>query len=83
MIEVETIFDSDREEYEFMQEKKEKTMKKYIVVAYPDDEGNKKRSAIIEAESRDQALLNAWRMFTEWHEIGVYEMEGATDERAD
>lgn len=30
MIDVETIFDSDREEYEFMQQKKEQTMKEQI-----------------------------------------------------
>ncbi len=30
MIDFETIFDSDREEYEFMQEKKEKQMKEQI-----------------------------------------------------
>lgn len=30
MVDVETIFDSDREEYEFMQEKKEKPMKEQI-----------------------------------------------------
>lgn len=30
MMDVETIFDSGREEYEFMQEKKEKTMKEQI-----------------------------------------------------
>lgn len=34
MIDVETIFDSDREEYEFMQEKKEQPMKEQIEEIY-------------------------------------------------
>lgn len=50
-------------------------MKKYEVVAYPDEEGNKKQSAIIEAENHTQAQIKAWKMFPEWHEIGVYEAE--------
>ena len=51
-------------------------MKKYEVVAYPDEEGNKRQEAIIEANNQDDAYRKAWRLFPEHHEIGVYEMEG-------
>ena len=58
-------------------------MKKYKVIAYPGEEGSKRQEAVIEAEDDAQAKIKAWKMFPEWHEVGVYEMEGATDERAD
>ena len=58
-------------------------MKKYDVIAYPDEDGNKRQEAVIEAENYTQAQIKAWRMFPQHHEIGVYEMEVATDERAD
>ncbi len=51
-------------------------MKKYSVVAYPDDEGNKRQEAIIEAENYTQAQTKAWNKFPEHHEVGVYELEG-------
>lgn len=51
-------------------------MKKYNVTAYPDEDGNKRQEAIIEAENYTQAQAKAWRMFPEWHEVGVFEMEG-------
>lgn len=76
MIDVETIFDSDREEYEFMQEKKEQQMKKYNIVAYADEDGNKRQEAFIEAADYTQAQIRAWKMFPEHNEIGVYEVEG-------
>lgn len=56
-------------------------MKKYNVVAYPDGEGNKRQEAVIEAADYTQAQIKAWKMFPEYHEIGVFEVEGATDER--
>ena len=49
---------------------------KYAVIAYPNEEGNKRREAIIEAEDYNQAQLKAWKKFPEHHEIGVFEMEG-------
>jgi hypothetical protein len=55
-------------------------MKKYRVVAFPDEEGNKKERATIEAENHEQAQAKAWRMFPEHHEVGVWEMEGGEEE---
>ncbi len=54
-------------------------MKKYKVIAYSDEEGNKKQIAIIKAENHTQAQIKAWKMFPGWHEIGVWEMEGETN----
>ena len=51
-------------------------MKKYSVVAYADEEGNKKQEAVIEAADYTQAQIKAWKMFPEHHEISVYEVEG-------
>ena len=51
-------------------------MMRYHVVAYPDEEGNKRQEAIIEANNQDDAYRKAWRLFPEHHEIGVFEMKG-------
>ena len=51
-------------------------MAKFEIVAYPDEEGNKGQSTIIEAGSYEKALNMALRIFPEHHEVGVYEMEG-------
>ena len=51
-------------------------MKKYNIVAYADEDGNKRQEAFIEAEDYTQAQSKAWRLFPEHHEIGVFEMEG-------
>ena len=51
-------------------------MKKYSVTAYADEDGNKRQSAVIEAEDDAQAKIKAWRMFPEHHEVGVWEMKG-------
>ena len=51
-------------------------MKKYDVVVYPD--GYPKQVATIEAESHKEAESKAWRMFPEYHEIGVFENEKET-----
>lgn len=51
-------------------------MKKYNIVAYADEDGNKRQEAVIEAEDYTQAQIKAWRMFPEYHELGVFEMEG-------
>lgn len=50
-------------------------MKKYSVTAYPDEDGNKRQDAIIEANNQDEAYRKAWRMFPEHHEVGVWEVE--------
>ena len=50
-------------------------MARYDVIAYPDEEGNKRQSTIIKAENYENALKMAWRMFPEHHEIGVYEID--------
>ena len=46
---------------------------KFGIVAYPDEEGNKRQEATIEAASRAEAQKIAWEMFPEHHEVGVYE----------
>ena len=51
-------------------------MKKYNVIAYADEEGNKRQEAVIEAENDSQAKIKAWKKFPAHHEIGVYEVEG-------
>lgn len=51
-------------------------MKKYEIIAYPDEDGNKRQEATIEANNQEDAYCKAWRMFPEYHEIGVYEIEG-------
>lgn len=51
-------------------------MKKYIVVAYEDEENKlPKQSKTIEAESELRARIVGWKMFPEYHEIGVFEVE--------
>ena len=53
-------------------------MTKWYIVAYPEYEGGStlpKKQAIIEAETRDEAENMAWRMFPEYHEVGVYRKE--------
>jgi hypothetical protein len=51
-------------------------MKKYEVIAYPDEDGYPRKSAIINANSQEQAQDMAWRLFPEYHEVGVFEMKG-------
>ena len=51
-------------------------MKKYNIVAYADEDGNKRKEAVIEAEDYTQAQIKAWDKFPEYHEMGVFEMEG-------
>lgn len=50
-------------------------MKKYNIVAYA-EEGRKRQEAFIEANDYNQAQIKAWNMFPEYHEVGVFEMEG-------
>lgn len=50
-------------------------MKKYRVIAYPDEDGYPRRESIIEAENHEQAERMAFRLFPEYHEVGAFEME--------
>lgn len=50
-------------------------MPRYEIVAYPDEEGNKRQETIIRADNYEKALDKAWRTFPEHHEVGVYEIE--------
>ena len=51
-------------------------MKKYDVIAYADDEGNKRQTGVVYAQSHEEAEKKAWHMFPEHHEVGVFECEG-------
>lgn len=48
-------------------------MAKYHVIAYTDEDGYSRRETVIEARDTDEALYMAWRMFPEYHEVGVFE----------
>lgn len=48
-------------------------MAKYHVIAYADEDGYPRKEAIIEARNKDEAWNKAWRMFPEYHEVGVFE----------
>ena len=48
-------------------------MKKYVIVAYPED-GMPRREKVVSARTKDEAESMGWRLFPEYHEIGVYEI---------
>jgi hypothetical protein len=50
---------------------------KFTVIAYAEcDEGYlPRREVTITARNRDEAWSKAWRMFPEYHEVGVFEEE--------
>ena len=50
-------------------------MAKWEIVAYPDEEGNKRQETTIEADNYDKAISMAWRIFPEHHEVGAYELK--------
>ena len=51
--------------------------KKYTVIAYGDYErGLKRKEATITAKDEEEAWVQAWKMFCEYKEIGVYEDKG-------
>ena len=52
-------------------------MKKWQIVAYAEhDEGSlPRKEAVIYAETHKKAVAKGFKMFPEYHEIGVYEME--------
>lgn len=47
---------------------------KFTVIAYAEGGLPRKETTII-ARNRDDAWLKAWRMFPEYHEVGVFEEE--------
>lgn len=48
-------------------------MAKWTIVAYPDEEiGGNRKSKVIEAKDRNEAMNIARREFPEYHEVGVY-----------
>lgn len=49
-------------------------MKKYTVIAYTDEDGYPRQSATIEAENQEDAQSQAWKLFPEYHEVGVFEV---------
>ena len=53
-------------------------MKKYTVVAYHDEDGYPRQSITIEATDQEQAQRIAWRLFPEYHEVGVFEQREET-----
>jgi hypothetical protein len=55
-------------------------MKKYNVIAYADEDGYPRQTAIIEAENQDEAQDKAWKLFPEYHEVGAWEMKGGEGE---
>ena len=55
-------------------------MKKYFIKAYRDYEfGLKEQTKVITAKDEEEAWIKAWKLFPEYHEIGVYEEEGETN----
>lgn len=47
---------------------------RYTVVAYA-EEGLPRKEQDITARTKDEAWSKAWRLFPEYHEVGVYEAE--------
>lgn len=45
---------------------------KYTVVAYAED-GLSRKEVTITARDKEEAWSKAWRMFPEYHEVGVWE----------
>ena len=45
---------------------------KYTVIAYAEG-GLPRKEATITAHNKDEAWDKAWRMFPEYHEVGVFE----------
>ena len=49
-------------------------MAKYCVIAYADEDDYPRKEAVIEARNKEEAQSRAWRMFPEYHEVGVFEV---------
>ena len=47
---------------------------RYTVIAYAEERLPRKEVEIT-AKTKDQAWSKAWKMFPEYHEVGVYEAE--------
>lgn len=50
-------------------------MKRFTVKAYGEEYGLPTKTAIIEAENREEAIEKAWDKFPEYEDVGVWEME--------
>lgn len=50
-------------------------MAKYTVIAYTDEDGYPRQTATIEAANKEEAWRKAFKMFPEYHEVGVWEDE--------
>lgn len=50
-------------------------MKKYTIVAYPDEDGYPRKETTIFAENQEQAQEKAWHLFPEYHEVGAFETQ--------
>lgn len=50
-------------------------MAKYTVIAYPDEDGYPRKTAVIEAANKEEAWAKAFKLFPEYHEVGVWEGE--------
>ena len=51
-------------------------MNKYKVVAYADpEEGLSKKTSLAFAETREEAMAQAWKIFPEYHEVNVFLIE--------
>ena len=50
-------------------------MAKYTVIAYPDEDGYPRKTAVIEAANKEGAWEKAFKLFPEYHEVGVWEEE--------
>jgi hypothetical protein len=48
-------------------------VKKYTVIAYADEDGYPRQSTTIEAANQEDAQSRAWKLFPEYHEVGVFE----------
>lgn len=49
-------------------------MKIYLVKAYA-EHGLKEQTATLKAENYEKAKSEAWKMFPEYHQVGVFEQE--------
>ena len=49
-------------------------MKKYTIVAYPDEDGYPRKETTVFAENQEKAKALGWRLFPEYHEVGAFEV---------
>ena len=52
-------------------------MKKWTIVAYAECEGNyslPRKEVEVSANTHEEAMNKAWRLFPEYHQLGAYEV---------